>query len=115
MWIVCLILLLLLFYLIINIVYAIIPLSLYIGRVFYGQNEWQRLFQPAEVDEDERIVRFRTELGLSDTMAQTCDVVFAMKPFPVRDSHRFFIGVFLGSGVFYDGVPWMCIDGRDAA
>uniref|UniRef100_M4BY67 ELMO domain-containing protein n=1 Tax=Hyaloperonospora arabidopsidis (strain Emoy2) TaxID=559515 RepID=M4BY67_HYAAE len=59
-----------------------------VWRVFYGQNEWQRLFQPAEVDEDERIVRFRTELGLSDTMAQTCDVVFAMKPFPMDETLR---------------------------
>uniref|UniRef100_A0AAV1T525 ELMO domain-containing protein n=1 Tax=Peronospora matthiolae TaxID=2874970 RepID=A0AAV1T525_9STRA len=60
-----------------------------VWRVFYGQNEWQRLFQsPAEADEDERIVRFRTELALSDTMAQTCDVVFATKPFPMDETLR---------------------------
>ncbi|KUG01509.1 ELMO domain-containing protein B [Phytophthora nicotianae] len=55
-----------------------------IWHVFYGQNEWQRLCSPtgATVDEEERIVRFRTELALSTQMVQTCNVVFDNEPFP---------------------------------
>ncbi|POM79570.1 Hypothetical protein PHPALM_2720, partial [Phytophthora palmivora] len=54
-----------------------------IWHVFYGQNEWQRLCTPtgAHVDEEERIVRFRTELALSKQMVQTCNVVFDNEPF----------------------------------
>ncbi|KAE8882011.1 hypothetical protein PF005_g7536 [Phytophthora fragariae] len=56
-----------------------------IWHVFYGQNEWQRLCSPtgAGVDEEERIVRFRTELALSNKMVQTCNVVFDNEPFPM--------------------------------
>ncbi|TDH67760.1 hypothetical protein CCR75_001956 [Bremia lactucae] len=55
-------------------------------HVFYGQNEWQRLCRPtgAEIDEDERIVRFRTELALSNKMEQTCNMVFDKVPFSVE-------------------------------
>ncbi|OWZ18005.1 hypothetical protein PHMEG_0007977 [Phytophthora megakarya] len=56
-----------------------------IWHVFYGQNEWQRLCSPgADVDEEERVVRFRTELALSSKMVQTCNVVFDNEPFPVE-------------------------------
>ena len=51
----------------------------------YGQNEWQRLCVPIGGNEAKRLVRFRTELLLSPIMEQTCDVVFNVKPFPVRD------------------------------
>ncbi|KAF4142943.1 ELMO/CED-12 family [Phytophthora infestans] len=56
-----------------------------IWHVFYGQNEWQRLCSPtgAGVDEEERIVRFRTEMALSTQMVQTCNVVFDNEPFPM--------------------------------
>ncbi|KAG2759624.1 hypothetical protein Pcac1_g28364 [Phytophthora cactorum] len=56
-----------------------------IWHVFYGQNEWQHLCSPtgAGVDEEERIVRFRTELALSAQMVQTCNVVFDNEPFPM--------------------------------
>ncbi|KAF4321595.1 hypothetical protein BBO99_00004581 [Phytophthora kernoviae] len=57
-----------------------------IWQVFYGQNEWQRLCCPtgASVDEEDRIVRFRTNMALSSAMVQTCNVVFDKEPFPMN-------------------------------
>ncbi|CAH0476208.1 unnamed protein product [Peronospora belbahrii] len=55
-----------------------------IWHVFYGENEWQHLCHPSiNVDEEKRIVRFRTELALSPVMVETCNVVFHLKPFPM--------------------------------
>lgn len=55
-----------------------------VWHVFYGQNEWQRLCSPVDVDEEKRVVRFRTELALSSAMVQTCNVVFDNEPFPME-------------------------------
>lgn len=55
------------------------------GRVVFHQSEWQRICGPTgDVDEAERMARFRTSLALEGALVATCNAVFDFEEFPVR-------------------------------
>lgn len=58
----------------------------YAVRVLFGQTEWHRICGPMgnHVDEQDRMVRFRTSLALSSALVSTSNAVFDFEAFPVR-------------------------------
>ncbi|KAF1326684.1 Elmo domain-containing protein b, partial [Globisporangium splendens] len=55
-----------------------------IWQMFFGQSEVQRICTPMgnQVDEQSRIVRFRTSLALSNALVKICNAVFDFEAFP---------------------------------
>lgn len=66
-------------------------LSVCAVRVLFGQTEWHRICAPMgnRVDEQDRMVRFRTSLALSSALVSTSNAVFDFEAFPVRQSSSF--------------------------
>jgi hypothetical protein len=56
-----------------------------IWRVVFGQTEWHRICSPMgnHVDEQDRMVRFRTSLALSSALVSTSNAVFDFEAFPI--------------------------------
>ncbi|GAB9466453.1 hypothetical protein Gpo141_00003828 [Globisporangium polare] len=54
-------------------------------RVLFGQTEWHRICAPMgnRVDEQDRMVRFRTSLALSSALVSTSNAVFDFEAFPM--------------------------------
>uniref|UniRef100_K3X4G9 ELMO domain-containing protein n=1 Tax=Globisporangium ultimum (strain ATCC 200006 / CBS 805.95 / DAOM BR144) TaxID=431595 RepID=K3X4G9_GLOUD len=55
-------------------------------QVLFGQSEVQRICTPTgnQVDEQSRIVRFRTSLALSNALVKICNAVFDFEAFPME-------------------------------